>query len=85
MGEALEGRLVMDETRRELATMAYYVANCSWFLPGVFNPHPGPFQEWNKLAPDRLMEATGAREVVNAMLHDEDVPFYIHEKNMAAA
>ena len=85
VGDALSGLLIMDESRRESAVLAYYVANCSWFLPGIFNPHPGPFEQWNEMPPARLLDSTGAREIVNALLNDGDIPYYLHEKNMAAA
>lgn len=80
---ALDGLLPMSQSRLELASTAYYLSNCSWFLPGVFNPHPGPFKEWIEIKAARLLETTGAHEIVNALLHDEDVPLYLHKKNMA--
>lgn len=82
VGDALDGRLVMDEARRASATMAFYLANCAWFLPGEFNPHSEPFMQWSEIAPAQLLETTSAREIVSALIHGEYVPACLHARNM---
>lgn len=82
VGDGLDGRLVMDEARRASATMAFYLANCAWFLPGVFNPHSEPFMQWIEIAPPQLLETTSAREIVSALIHGEYVPACLHARNM---
>ncbi len=82
--EALEGKLVIDDKRRELATTAFYVTQCCSFLAGDFNPNPEPFERWCNIPPDELLASTNAGVFIQSLVDDEDLPMLLHKSRMAA-